>query len=282
MTAQEPKKYGQSPEKRIAFLERVEFYVNKRPMWTPAEGAMLVNGIMPPLKSCTDVPDNVAQLEDPMEPATQDQLHGTRMLLQRYQRDMENGDVSQDERITSDNFLEWCKDGDFLPHWTRKLPEFLRHLYFPGSVHNQYSQSVEDELVTLRLAMAAREIQGALASHARATEPSTAEATPQSSQAAVDSGTATASGTSDNGFGLLVMEQQIRAIEAGADAKGFNRKAIPRQGKKALLAWCLESYPKLFKSDGKHPDSKFMDAWKEASRQQRIIHKNRSIHAQRK
>ncbi|QUP52673.1 hypothetical protein GO998_02350 [Ralstonia syzygii] len=282
MTVQASKKYSQSSEKRMAFLERVEHYVNKRPMWTPAEGALLVNGVMPLPKGCVDIPDDAAQLEDPMQPATQSQLLGARMLLREYRRDVENGDASQTERITSDEFLEWCKDGDFLPAWTLKLVEFLRHLYFPGDAHNQFPQTVEEELAMLRMVMAAKEMQSALVSHTRAAEPSAAEATPQSSQADVGSGTAAASGTSDNGFGLLVMEQQIRAIEAGADAKGFNRKAIPRQGKKALLTWCLESYPKLFKSDGKHPDSKFMDAWKEASSQQRIIHKNRSIHAQRK
>lgn len=148
---------SQPPEKRMAFLERVEHYVNKQPMWTPAEGALLVNGVMPPLKGCTDIPEDASQLEDILLPATQSQLLGARMLLRAYREDIDSGYTSCAERITSDEFLEWCKDGDFLPLWRQKLAEFLRHLYFPGDTHNQFPQTVEDELATLRMAMAAAE-----------------------------------------------------------------------------------------------------------------------------
>jgi hypothetical protein len=264
-------KHSQSPEKRIAFLERVEHYVNRRPMWMPAEGAMLVNGVMPPLKGCTDVPDDAAQLEDPMQPASQDQLHGARMLLQRYRRDMESGDVSQDARITSDNFLEWCKDGDFLPHWTRKLPEFLRHLYFPGDVHNRYSQSVEDELATLRLAMAAKEIQGALVSRTLAAEPS-AEAISQSPQANVGSDTATVSVPSwpDDTTGLKTREQQIRIILARIHELEWNPMEIRDGGKSELQAWCKENHPGIFGGG----DDPFKDAWKEARKRDLVCMAN--------
>ena len=119
-------KYSQPPEKRIAFLERVEHYVNKSPMWTPAEGALLVNGIIPPPKGCMNVPDDAAQIDDPVQPASQGQLLGARMLLRAYRKDVDNG--SPAERITSDEFLKWCQDGDFLSTWTLKLAEFLRHL----------------------------------------------------------------------------------------------------------------------------------------------------------
>ncbi|MFM0366005.1 hypothetical protein [Paraburkholderia sediminicola] len=163
-------KHSQSSEKRIAFLERVEHYVNKSPMWTPAEGALLVNGVMPPPKGCADIPDAAAQLEDPVQSATQSQLLGARMVLRSYRTDVDNGDASQAERITSDEFLEWCKDGDFLPTWTLKLVEFLRHLYFPGSAHNPFALTVEDELATLRMAMAAKALQIRPQSHAGAAQ----------------------------------------------------------------------------------------------------------------
>ncbi|WP_147364313.1 hypothetical protein [Burkholderia pseudomallei] len=141
-------KHSQSSENRIAFLERVEHYVNKSPMWTPAEGALLVNGVMRPVEGCVDIPDKAAQLEDPVQPATQSQLLGARMLLREYRRDVENGDASPAERITSDEFLKWCKDGDFLPTWTLRLAEFLRHLYFPGDANNPFPLTVDDELAT--------------------------------------------------------------------------------------------------------------------------------------
>ena len=270
------KKHSQSPEQRIAFLERVEQYVNRRPMWTPAEGAMLVNGVMPPPKGCSNVPDDAAQLEDPVQPATQDQLHGARMLLQRYHRDMENGDVSPDERITSDSFLEWCKDGDFLPNWTRRLPEFLRHLYFPGDVHNRYSQTVEDELAILRLAMAAKEMQGAL----RVAEPSAVDAAPRGPQASIDSDTAAVSVSSllNETTGLKTREQQIRTILARIHELKWNPMKIENGGKSALRTWCKENYPDLFGS-GNDP---FVDAWKDARKRNLVCMANQARFAARR
>lgn len=88
--------------------------------------------------------------------------------------------------------------------------------------------------------------------------------------------------SSEDDSDRFVMERQIRAIEDGADAMGFNRKAIPWRGKKALLAWCLENHPNLFESTGKDGASKFKEAWKEASRRQRITHKYRNTYADRK
>jgi hypothetical protein len=95
-----------------------------------------------------------------------------------------------------------------------------------------------------------------------------------------EEGTAPSSENQDTG--LFILEQQIRAIESGADALKFNRKAILRGGKKTLLVWCLENHPDLFQSDSKYGDSKFMEAWKEASRQKRVVHQNRDTHARRK
>ncbi|MEX3981497.1 hypothetical protein AB4Y45_21225 [Paraburkholderia sp. EG287A] len=246
----------------MAFLERVEHYINKSPMWTPAEGALLVNGVMPPPKGCADIPGDAAQLEDPVRPATQSQLLGARSLLDRYHRDVDNGAASQAERITSDEFLEWCKDGDFFPTWTLKLPEFLRHLYFPGDAHNQYPQSVEDELAMLRMVMAAKEMQRALVSHTRAVEPSAVEATPQRALASIDSDTMAPSVSSllDETTGLKTRERQIRTILARIHELKWIPMAIKDGGKSALRLWCKKNHPDLF-GDGDDP---FNDAWKVA------------------
>ncbi|MBR8163965.1 hypothetical protein KDW98_22640 [Burkholderia vietnamiensis] len=269
MTVQASKKYSQSSEKRMAFLERVEHYVNKRPMWTAAEGALLVNGVMPPPKGCADIPDDAAQLEDPVQPATQSQLLGARMLLREYRRDVENGDASQTERITSDEFLEWCKDGDFLPAWTLKLVEFLRHLYFPGDAHNQFPQTVEEELAMLRMVMAAKEMQSALVSHTRAAEP------PAVGPLQADVGSAAVAppvpAVLGGTIGLKKRELQIRAIEAAADALKFDRKKIRLEGKERIREWCQEHHVDLFGA-GKDP---FKDAWQEASKNDRIIIEDR-------
>jgi hypothetical protein len=114
------KKHSESPEKRVEFLGRVEHYVNKSPMWTHVEGALFVNGVMPPPKGCADIPDDAAQLEDPVPPAAQSQLLGARMLLRVYCKDVENGGASIAERITSDEFLEWGKNG-------ARMATFCRH-----------------------------------------------------------------------------------------------------------------------------------------------------------
>ncbi|MDR6474600.1 hypothetical protein J2778_002094 [Paraburkholderia graminis] len=82
--------------------------------------------------------------------------------------------------------------------------------------------------------------------------------------------------------GLTTLEEQIRAIEAGADALNLKRKAIERGEKKKLLTWCLEHRPELFESNSERGDSKFMEAWKKASRQDRIISKHRGTYANRK
>ncbi|MEX3919383.1 hypothetical protein AB4Y43_24585 [Paraburkholderia sp. BR10872] len=88
--------------------------------------------------------------------------------------------------------------------------------------------------------------------------------------------------SSDNNSGLTILERQIRAIEAGADSLNLNRKAIKREEKKTLLYWCLEHHHELFESNSERGDSKFMEAWKKASLQDRIISKHRDTYANRK
>lgn len=253
---------SQTPEKRMAFLERVEHYVNRQPMWTPAEGALLVNGVMPPLKGCTDIPEDASQLDDTLLPATQSQLLGARMLLRAYREDVDSGYTSRAERITSDEFLEWCKDGDFLPLWKQKLPEFLRHLYFPGDAHNQFPQTVEDELATLRMAMAAKEIQSVLLSRGGATEPPAAEAVRDSPTANVGSGTATVSGPSMLETLGPMRREQAGTILARIHELRWNPMQVPYKGKSTLRTWCKKNYPGIF-GDGDDP---FNDAWKELRR----------------
>ena len=85
MSTNSHRKYSHPPAKRAAFLERVEYYVSKRPRWTPAEGALLVNGVIPPPKGCKDIPvagDEFRQLDDPDLPATQSQLGAARYVLE--------------------------------------------------------------------------------------------------------------------------------------------------------------------------------------------------------
>lgn len=267
------KTYSHSPQSRIEFLQRVEHYVNKRPKWTPAEGALLVNGIMPP-EACKNIPETgvgVRRLDDPDQWAAQEQLNGAKRIFQDYLDHVMDGDLPSGDEVLPDDFLKWCHDSDPARWNAPKLPEFLRHLYFPGTNNHPFAMSVADEIASLRIMAAAADVlQSQPVRHA--------EHTPSGRVQSIG----TAFGSSDNNSALRVIEKQIRAIQVGAHAMGFDHKAIPRGGKKALLAWCLENHPALFESDSKYGDSKFMEAWKEASRQKRIVHRNRDTHARRK
>lgn len=152
------KKYSHSPAKRAALLELVEYYVNKHSKWTPAEGALLINGVIPPQNGCKDIPelgDDVRQLDDPNLPATQAQLNGARRVLRDYLVHVNDGDLPPGGEVLSDDFLNWCYDSDQAPWNIPKLPEFMRHLYFPGSPQHPFTLSVADELASLRIMTAA-------------------------------------------------------------------------------------------------------------------------------
>jgi hypothetical protein len=59
-------------------------------------------------------------------------------------------------------------------------------------------------------------------------------------------------------------EQQIQAILAAIDAKGWDRHAVPKGGKAILLRELVKASPGLFTPDG------FKHAWKKAKKEQRI------------
>ncbi|MFM0025298.1 hypothetical protein PQR70_03325 [Paraburkholderia madseniana] len=154
MSADVFKKYSQSPQKRVEFLERVEFYVNQRPKWTPADGALLVNGLIPSQQGSKDIPESegdARQLDDPDLPATHQQLRGARCVLQDYLDHVKDGDLPAGDEVLSDDFLKWCEDSDQAAWHVPKLPEFLRHLYFPGTNKHPFALSVTDELASLKL-----------------------------------------------------------------------------------------------------------------------------------
>jgi len=71
--------------------------------------------------------------------------------------------------------------------------------------------------------------------------------------------------------GLTKREQQIRAIEAVADLLGYERQQVPDGGKAVIRERCLSEYGHLF-GGGKDP---FLDAWKEASKTDRVVMFNR-------
>lgn len=158
MSTNSHRKYSHPPAKRAAFLERVEYYVSKRPRWTPAEGALLVNGVIPPPKGCKDIPvagDEFRQLDDPDLPATQSQLGAARYVLEDYLDHVKDGDLPPGDDVLSYDFLKWCHISDQTPWHATKLPEFLRYLYFPGSPEHPFTMSVADELASLRIMAAA-------------------------------------------------------------------------------------------------------------------------------
>lgn len=78
--------------------------------------------------------------------------------------------------------------------------------------------------------------------------------------------------------GITKREQQIRAIEDMADKLGYPRQQIPNKGgKKALLNLCKAEHPELFGGG----DSPFNDAWKAASKANRLVIENRNKFAGR-
>lgn len=118
-----------------------------RAEWTPAEGALLVNGVLPPDKRCLDVPLAANRLDAPTLPATQGQLQGATMVLRDYHDHVRTGDMPGSINVTPDAFLVWCKDSDQMPAWVPMLGEFLRHLYASGTNN---TQTVDEELTLLR------------------------------------------------------------------------------------------------------------------------------------
>ncbi|MCA8137308.1 hypothetical protein [Burkholderia cepacia] len=78
--------------------------------------------------------------------------------------------------------------------------------------------------------------------------------------------------------GTTKREQQIRAIEEMADKLGYPRQQIPNNGgKKALRNLCKSEHPDLFGGG----DSPFDDAWKAASKSNRLVIANRNKFAGR-
>lgn len=77
--------------------------------------------------------------------------------------------------------------------------------------------------------------------------------------------------------GATKREQQIRAIEEMADELEYPRQLIPDGGKKALLNLCKSQHPELFGGG----DSPFNDAWKAASKANRLAMANRNKFAGR-
>ncbi|WP_241295250.1 hypothetical protein [Burkholderia stabilis] len=72
--------------------------------------------------------------------------------------------------------------------------------------------------------------------------------------------------------GMTRREQQIRAIEAMADKEKYPRQQIPDGGKTKLRDLCKAEHPALFGAG----DSPFDDAWKAASKADRIAMANRN------
>ncbi|GEM_PF-5338541 len=163
MNADTHKEHSQAPAKRAAFLKLVENYVTRHPKWTSAEGALLVNGVMPPPKGCTNIPelkDGLRQLDDPALPATQSQLNGAKSVFQDYLDHVEDGDLPPGDEVLAVDFLKWCHDSDQAPWNVTKLPEFLRYLFFPGSPEHPFTLSVADELAALKIMAAASDALG--------------------------------------------------------------------------------------------------------------------------
>ncbi|WP_414449814.1 hypothetical protein AB4851_28795 [Burkholderia sp. 22PA0099] len=161
MSADVDKNRSQLARKRVEFLERVEYYINKRAYWTPAEGVLLVTGVIPPLGKCTEIPgedSDVRQLDDPDVPATPRQLQFATRLLDEYREDVRHGTMPRDE-IVSDDFLKWCNATGEASWNVPKLLEFMRHIYPAGSYHHHFALSVADELAALKLLAAAGEEQ---------------------------------------------------------------------------------------------------------------------------
>jgi hypothetical protein len=77
--------------------------------------------------------------------------------------------------------------------------------------------------------------------------------------------------------GTTKREQQIRAIEEMADKQGYPRQQIPDGGKTELRNLCKSQHPDLFGGG----DSPFDDAWKAASKANRLAMANRNKFAGR-
>ncbi|QRY31830.1 hypothetical protein JVX96_00425 [Variovorax sp. PDNC026] len=165
MNSDSYRKYSQTTEKRVAFLNRIKHYVTERPSWTPAEGALLVTGVVPPLKGCKEIPMaavDLRQLDDPDLPATQSQLGNARYVFEDYLDYVEDGDLPPRDDVPPYEFLKWCYDSDPPPWRVTKLPEFLRYLFFPGSPEHPFMLSVADELASLTVMSVATEAAAAL------------------------------------------------------------------------------------------------------------------------
>ena len=249
-------------------------------MWTPAEGCLLINGVIPP-ESCVGIPDVGHQLEDPITGASEDQLVSAKRLLQEYHwrlnwsrrqfRDWKTR--STDDLVSPSDFLRWCSDIGRNPLRPIPLfPEFIRHVECGEGLH-PFRQTVEEEISTLenaafgekflkiQIAANASEDNGLRESRSR--EPR--HAAPVVSTHPAPSGFT----PPVRDKGLTTLEKQIRAILAGVAAKGWDRKRIPDKGKKEIFEWCQENTD-LFGGKSYKQNARFADAWK-AARQDDLV-----------
>lgn len=80
--------------------------------------------------------------------------------------------MPSNDRLTPDEFLVWCEDAVQMPRWRPKLPEFFRHLYYFG-LYDEFTQTVDDEMATLRKAIAAETLNIPPAADSQAVERTT-------------------------------------------------------------------------------------------------------------
>lgn len=110
---------GADEIKAYAQLKRVSEHLLSQPGWTPAMGALIIAGVLPPL-GCIAIPDQGQLLEDESRPAESIDLADAGWLLKKWveSKDSELGfevepDPSQLQAILSElvkptEFLIWC------------------------------------------------------------------------------------------------------------------------------------------------------------------------------
>ena len=279
----------QQSTERITFLQRVQKYVG-RPMWTPAEGCLLINGVIPP-ESCVVIPSVGHQLEDPTTGASEKQLASAKQLLQEYHwrlnwsrrqfRDWKTR--STGDLVSPSDFLRWCSDigqGSLRP--MPFFPEFIRHIHRCGEGKNPFRQTVEEEIATLEDAFVGGLVRSSPVAQSTLPE-SNAQQEPVRSEpcqdAALESSQSVSAGETMRARRPPGprRRKQYQALETAVLVHGYPPKEIPKGGKQEIKRWCQENHPKLFSQS----DSTFDDIWQDALDAGQVRMADHELHSNR-
>lgn len=108
-------------EERVRINRLLKGYLSMESL-TPAMWAQLLCGVQP-VPGCTDIPAAACQLKTPTLPATRNQLHNARKVLEQFIEEWQEDDVELPHTLSSGELILWSMEsyshvaGPHKPEW---------------------------------------------------------------------------------------------------------------------------------------------------------------------